>query len=172
MKEQIFAQCKEIFPSWSGLTMADFEMDDPKGFSSFTMGIRSKPAVQPVDPWAVLYRRLEGKENAILDFETEREVFLTLGDHKIAAKCHHYDRDCRIESFYSGRTLTAEDLFEAENLRKIAGELHRFHGLRPPSLPEGMFFEMLHNQWGELARHVLEDQIDLFPKTSGDCAKN
>ena len=54
----------------------DFDFDDPKGFSSFTMGIRSKKDVQPT---AVLYRRLEGKENAILDFETEKEIFLMLG---------------------------------------------------------------------------------------------
>ena len=53
----------------------EFEFDDPKGFSTFTMGIRSLKQTQP---GAVLYRQLEGKENAILDFETEKEVFLTL----------------------------------------------------------------------------------------------
>ncbi len=164
MKTQIFKQCQRLFPNWSGLTMTDFEMDDPKGFSSFTMGIRSKPSVHPLEPWAVLYRRLKGKENAILDFKTEREVFLTLAEHEIAAKCHHYDTDYRIEAFYTGRTLLEDDLFKPDNLRQIAGELHRFHQLRPASLPEGMFFEMLHTQWGEIARHVLNDQIDLFPE--------
>ena len=143
--------------------MADFDLDDPKGFSSFTMGIRSKETVQPVQPMAVLYRRLAGKENAILDFETEKAVFLTLGAHNIAAHCHHYDETCRIEAFYQGRTLESEELFEPENLRQIANELYRFHQLRPPSLPDGMFFEMLHAQWGQMARHVLEEKIGVFP---------
>ena len=84
MKNAIFEQCKSLFPSWADLPISDFELDDPKGFSSFTMGIRCK---KPVEPPAVLYRRLEGKENAILDFETEREVFLTLGANNIAARC-------------------------------------------------------------------------------------
>lgn len=164
MKKMIFAQCQKLFPDWAGLSIDDFDMDDPKGFSSFTMGIRSKASVQPVQPPAVLYRRLEGKENAILDFETEKEVFLTLGDHNIAAHCHHYDNTCRIEAFYQGRTLEAEDLFEADNLRQIANALYRFHQLSPPSLPQDMFFEMLHKQWGQLAREVLIDQIDVFPE--------
>ena len=67
MKAAIFAQCQKLFPDWAASSMADFTFDDPKGFSSFTMGIRSKKTVQPT---AVLYRRLEGKENAILDYET------------------------------------------------------------------------------------------------------
>ena len=72
MKAKIFEQCQKLFPEWAALSMADFTFDDPKGFSSFTMGIRSKKAVQPT---AVLYRHLEGKENAILDFETEKRCF-------------------------------------------------------------------------------------------------
>ncbi|MCP5075235.1 MAG: phosphotransferase [Rhodobacteraceae bacterium] len=163
MKKKIFEQCQRLFPKWAGLSVADFEMDDPKGFSSFTMGIRSKKSVQPVKPTAVLYRRLEGKENAILDFETEKEVFLTLGENNIAARCHYYDETCRIEAFYQGRTLEAEELFEPENLRKIANELYRFHQLRPASLPGELFFEMLHLKWGQIARHVLEESSDVFP---------
>ena len=85
MKATIFEQCQKLFLEWADLSIKDFIFDDPKGFSSFTMGIRSKKAVQPT---AVLYRLLEGKENAILDFETEKEVFLTLGRHSIAAHCH------------------------------------------------------------------------------------
>jgi ethanolamine kinase len=143
--------------------MADFDLDDPKGFSSFTMGIRSKKTVQPLSPMAVLYRRLAGKENAILDFETEKEVFLLLGAHDIAAHCHHYDETCRIEAFYQGRTLQAEELFEPENLRKIANELYRFHQLSPPNLPDNIFFEMLHTQWGRIAERVIEKNIEVFP---------
>jgi len=124
------------------------------------MGIRS---TMPVQPTAVLYRRLEGKANAILDFETEKEVFLTLGAHDIAAHCHHYDKTCRIEAFYQGSTLKADDLFEPVNLRQIANQLYRFHQLTPPSLPQQMFFEMLHNKWGQLAKQVLEKEIDNFP---------
>ena len=67
MKAKIFKQCQKLFPEWANLTVEDFTFDDPKGFSSFTMGIRSKKVVQPN---AILYRQLEGKENAILDFET------------------------------------------------------------------------------------------------------
>ena len=163
MKARIFEQCQRLFPEWADLSIADFELDDPKGFSSFTMGIRANNAVLPRHPPAVLYRRLAGKENAILDFETEREVFLLLGAENIAAHCHHYDKTCRIEAFYSGRTLQAEDLFDPENLRKIADELYRFHQLSPPNLPGKMFFEMLHAQWGQIAKTVLQEQIGLFP---------
>lgn len=163
MKAKIFEQCQKLFPQWDNLKQTDFDMDDPKGFSSFTMGIRSKETVQPLKPLTVLYRRLEGKENAILDFETEKEVFLTLGAHNIAAHCHHYDDSCRVEAFYQGRTLEAEDLFEPENLRGIANELYRFHQLSPQGLPSTPFFEMLHAQWGQLARHVLNEKIDIFP---------
>jgi len=160
MKANIFRQCQELFPEWAALHITDFEFDDPKGFSSFTMGIRSK---NPARPEAVLYRRLEGKENAILDFETEKEVFLTLGAHDIAAHCHYYDNTCRIESFYQGRTLLAEDLFEQENLRQIANQLYRFHQLMPPGLPQQLFFELLHNKWGQLAKRVLEEESAVFP---------
>ncbi len=160
MEAEILEQCQELFPQWAALAMDDFTFDAPKGFSSFTMGIRSKKAVQPP---AVLYRRLEGKENAILDFETEKEVFLTLGAHDIAARCHYYGATCRIEAFYQGRTLRAKELFEPENLRKIARELYRFHQLRPPSLPPRMFFDLLCEKWGHLAKHVLEDKFEAFP---------
>lgn len=160
MKKEIFKQCQTLFPEWVDLSIEDFDFDEPKGFSSFTMGIRSKKTVQPM---AVLYRQLEGKENAILDFETEKEVFLLLGEHKIAAECHYYDEVCRIEAFYQGRTLQAEELFEPENLKKIADELYRFHQLMPTSLPNKIFFELLHNKWGQIAKHVLEEKIDIFP---------
>jgi thiamine kinase-like enzyme len=160
MKANIFEQCQKLFPEWADSSMADFTFDDPKGFSSFTMGIRSKKAVQPT---AVLYRRLEGKENAILDYETEKEIFLLLGEHNIAAHCHYYDETCRIEAFYQGRTLQAKELFDPENLRKIGNELYRFHQLKPSSLPQDIFFELLHNKWGPMAKYVLEEKIDVFP---------
>ena len=119
IRETVLGRCQEAIPSWRHLTTADFDFDDPKGFSSFTIGVRSH---QPIDPPAVLYRQLLGKENAILDFETEREVFLLLGDAEIAARCLHYDEDCRIEEFYNGRTLTAEDVFDPELQRGVANE--------------------------------------------------
>ncbi len=160
MKANIFRQCQKLFPEWADYSLVDFTFDDPKGFSSFTMGIRAKKKVEPT---AVLYRRLEGKENAILDFETEKDVFLTLGAHNIAAHCYYYDENDRIEAFYRGRTLEAEELFEPENLRGIANELYRFHQLKPASLPKVGFFEMVHNKWGQMARFVLEEMIDRFP---------
>ena len=55
MHAEIFKQCQQLFPEWVALTMEDFEFDDPKGFSSFTMGIRCN---KPAHPAAVLYRRL------------------------------------------------------------------------------------------------------------------
>ena len=124
------------------------------------MGVRSSKAVQPA---AILYRQLEGKNNAILDFETEKDVFLTLGEHNIAAHCHYYDKSCRIESFYQGRTLRAEELFDTDNLRQIANQLYRFHQLRPSSLPTEIFFQLLHDKWGSIARQVLEQKISIFP---------
>jgi thiamine kinase-like enzyme len=160
MKDKIFEQCQALFPGWAGLSSADFEFDDPKGFSSFTMGIRCRVAA---DPPAVLYRRLAGKENAILDFATEKNVFLALGEQRIAAHCHYYDESCRIETFYRGRSLDADDLFEPENLRQIADQLYRLHQLRPAGLPRQGFFELLHDKWGRLARRVLEQEIASFP---------
>jgi hypothetical protein len=159
-KTSIFRQCQVLFPDWARLSVGDFEFDDPKGFSSFTMGVRCQ---QPAEPPAVLYRRLEGKENAILDFETEKEVFLTLGSQGIAAHCHHYDDTCRIESFYHGRTLAAGDLFEPDHLRQIANQLYRFHQIRPAGLPRQGFFELLHEKWGRLAKAVIEDHSAGFP---------
>ena len=160
MKESIFEQCQALFPQWATLAIDDFEFDDPKGFSSFTMGIRARV---PAEPAAVLYRRLEGKENAILDFETEKNVFLTLARQGIAAHCHYYDEGCRIEAFYSGRSLLAEDLFETDNLRQIANQLYRLHQLRPVGLPEQGFFELMQDKWGRIAKRVLEQQISSFP---------
>ncbi|MDC1288305.1 phosphotransferase [Gammaproteobacteria bacterium] len=160
MQQRIFAQCQALFPDWMERSSEDFEFDDPRGFSSFTMGIRAQVAVTPA---AVLYRRLAGKENAILDFATEKNVFLTLGDSGIAARCHHYDEDCRIEAFYRGRSLNADDLFDPQNLRQIADQLYRLHQLTPVGLPQQGFFELLHDKWGRIARRVLEEEIASFP---------
>jgi len=160
MKAGIFRRCQKMIPGWDELSMAEFEFDDPKGFSSFTMGVRCKI---PVSPAAVLYRQLEGKENAVLDFETEKEVFLTLGANDIAADCLYYGKTCRIEAFYQGRTLNIEDLFEPENLRQIANQLYRFHQLRPANLPQQGFFELMRNKWSPLARQVLEQEMGSFP---------
>lgn len=161
MQATALARCQEVFPGWRGLGLDDFDFADPKGFSSFTMGIRARPA--GIDPPAVLYRHLAGKENAILDFDSERAVFLLLGSHEIAAHCHHYDDTCRIEEFYEGRTLTADEVFDPEIQEGIAAELWRFHQLDPAGLPEATFFELLHDQWGEMARTILTDRRHEFP---------
>jgi len=160
MQQRIFAQCQTLFPEWAALSSGDFEFDDPKGFSSFTMGIRAQVEVSPA---AVLYRRLAGKENAILDFATEKNVFLTLGAAGIAADCHYYDENCRIEAFYQGRSLSAADLFDPQNLRQIADQLYRLHQVKPEGLPQQGFFELLHDKWGRIARRVLEEEIASFP---------
>ena len=149
-----------MISEWRDLSDDDFDWEAPKGFSSFTMAIRAK---RPVEPPAVLYRSLAGKDNAILDFETEKEVFLLLGEHRLAARTYHYDDDCRIEEYYAGRTLTPEDLTDPEVLKGIAVELHRLHQLRPGRLPEPGFFELLHAKWSKLGRTVLVDRRDQFP---------
>ena len=133
MKDAVLERCQRLFPAWRGLTTADFDFDDPKGFSSFTMGVRCRRSVEPS---AVLYRHLAGKENAILDFATERDTFLLLGDHDVAAHCYFYDDTCRIEEFYRGRTLTPEDLRVPDVLRKIADELFGLHQLEPDNPPD------------------------------------
>ncbi len=48
-----------------------------------------------------------------------------------------------------------EELFDPENLCEIANELYRFHQLKPSSLPQEIFFELLHNKWGPMAKYVL-----------------
>jgi thiamine kinase-like enzyme len=156
----VLDRCKTVFPEWHSLSVDDFDFAEPKGFSSFTMGIR---CLVDVEPPAVLYRGLEGKENAILDFASERDVFLLLGEHQIAARCLHYDEKHRIEEFYEGRTLTPADLTDSDVLKGIAGELYRFHRLEPDIIPEQSFFELLHDKWGRLGRSVLNEQRHLFP---------
>ncbi len=159
-RRDVFERCQRAVPSWRNLSIADFDFDDPKGFSSFTMGVRARV---DVDPPAVLYRHLDGKENAILDAATERSTFLLLGEHEIAARCLHYDDVFRIEAFHNGRTLTADDVFDPAVQRGIADELYRLHQLEPLGLPAPTFFELLHEQWGDLARSVLVDQRASFP---------
>ena len=77
MKKMIFKQCQAVFPEWKKCSIDDFTIEDPKGFSSFTLSIRCQK--KEIKPSAILYRRLEGKENPILDFENEKEIFLLLG---------------------------------------------------------------------------------------------
>ncbi len=160
MRDEVFARCRDALPGWAHLSIEDVTFDAPKGFSSFTLTIR---AVPEADPPAVFYRRLEGKENAILDPDVERDVFLMLGDAGIAARCFQYDPRYRLEACYDGRTLRAEDLSDPGTLAKIAAQLHRFHRLAPEGLPADGFFSLLHRKWGRLARAVLEEQLDRFP---------
>ena len=161
IKSEALETCQKVFPGWRQLTTDEFDFDDPKGFSSFTMAIRSRD--KTLDPPAVLYRHLDGKENAILDFAAEKRVFLLLGEHRIAAHCHHYDDDCRVEEFYDGRTLVADDVFDPAIQKGIADELWRFHHLDPTGLPEPTFFDLLHEKWGGMARTILTDRRHEFP---------
>ena len=160
LKNKVFKKCQGIFPAWRDVSIDRFEFDPPKGFSTFTMGVR---ALDPIEPPAVLYRHLEGKENAILDYGTEKSLFLKLGEESIAAHCHHYDDTCRIESFYPGRTLAAEDVYDHATLRKIGEQLHRFHQLKPENLPSETFFELLHRKWGEQAKEIVVNKRHVFP---------
>lgn len=161
MKDEIFARCREALPGWAHLSVDDVTFDAPKGFSSFTLTLRAK---KPADPPAIFYRRLEGKENAILPPALEREVFLLLGEHGIAARCPRYEERFRLETCYDGRTLTRDDLFDLDVLRGIADQLHRLHRLEPRGLPQDDFFTLLHRKWGPLADRVLTEQLDVFPE--------
>jgi len=161
-KTKIFSQCQDIFPEWEALCIEDVHFTAPKGFSSVTTAIQVQE--KEVEPRAIFYRQLEGKENAILDFQAEKEVFLLLSENEIAAPCHGYEEDFRLEGFYQGRSLVPEDLWELDNLKKIANELHRFHQLKPAQLPEKDFFTLLHEKWGKLARKVLVEQRQVFPE--------
>jgi thiamine kinase-like enzyme len=166
MQRSALSTCQEVFPEWQGLSLDDFDFADPKGFSSFTMAIRAHD--RTLTPPAVLYRHLEGKENAILDFEAEKAVFLLLGEHRIAAHCHHYGDDCRIEEFYDGRTLAAPDVFDPAIQKGIADELWRFHHLDTRlldagGLPQETFFDLLHEKWGAMAATILTERRHEFP---------
>jgi len=163
VRPQILEKCQDALPGWRGLTVDEFQFADPKGFSSFTMGIQARGGGD-VEPPAVLYRHLEGKENAILDPAIEREVFLLLGDNGIAARCLHYDEVCRIEEFYVGRTLSADDVYHPVVQRGVAERLHRFHQLDPQGLPEASFFELLFEKWGALVERVLISDRNEFPE--------
>jgi thiamine kinase-like enzyme len=158
--EKIFNQCRSIFPEWEGVPIERFRFADPKGFSTVTMAIESS---EPITPRAVFYRQLEGKNNAICDPSTEKNVFLELGRAGIAAHCYHYDSQYRIEEFYKGRTLKSEDVFEAKNLQKIAAQLHKLHRLKPKGLPRKTYFELIQEKWKSLAHHSLVTKRHLFP---------
>lgn len=159
MQQRVLDHCRAVLPGWTDLSVDDVDFDDPKGFSSFTMGV--KPRV-PVDPPAVFYRRLAGKENAILDHQAEKRVFLTLGGAHIAAPCLAYHDNYRIEAYYRGRTLRPDELCEEDVLRQIAQQLHRLHQTRPVDLPRQSFFGLLRARWGPLAEAVLA-QKHRFP---------
>ena len=172
MHDLVLQRCQAVFPEWRDLTAADFEFDEPKGFSSFTMGVRvASGEAGSVSPPAVLYRQLEGKDNAILDYATERDTFLLLGEAEVAAHCHHYEETHRLEEFYVGRTLTAEDVFDPDVQRKIADALFRLHQLEPANLPKETFFELLFHKWGAMAKSVLVEHRPEFPTDEQDlCA--
>ncbi len=161
MHDEILDLCRNALPGWRELGAGDLSVEAPKGFSSYTLTIRANGSV---DPPAIFYRRLEGKENAILEPALEREVFLLLGDEGIAARCYGYEADYRLEAFYPGRTLRADDLHDPDVLAGLAARLHRFHRLRPERLPEDDFFTLLHRKWGRLAQRVLTEQLDRFPE--------
>ncbi len=162
VRSEVLARCQAVLPDWQGRTVDEFDFADPKGFSSFTMGIQACDGVT-VDPPAVLYRHLDGKENAILDSAEERRVFLMLGDNGIAARCLHYDDTCRIEEYYPGRTLTADDVYDPNIQQGVAAELHRFHRLDTTELPETTFFPLLFQRWAPLAERVLIEERNTFP---------
>ncbi len=94
---QALSRCQAVLEAWRGLGIEDFSFAEPKGFSSFTMGIRCNR--EGLEPRAALYRHLATKDNAILNFDNEKAVFLALSEAGIAPQCYAYDTTCRIEAF-------------------------------------------------------------------------
>ena len=160
IQQKVLNRCQSHFPDWRNLDIEDVKFGDPKGFSSYTMSVEPTPTLIPR---AVFYRKLENKENAILDFETEKSTYLLLANHNISAPCFHYSRKYRLESFYKGQTLNASDLTKPQVLKKIADQLFLLHQLSPKNLPTDDFFSLVFVKWGKLARQVLENEIDRFP---------
>ena len=109
LRADVFARCQAAVPAWRDVDLADVDFVPPKGFSSFTMGVHV--AVE-VEPRAVLYRHLDGKENAILYGENERAVFLSLGDAGIAPRCLAYEADHRIETNTELRPGNSNEVIE------------------------------------------------------------
>lgn len=54
-------------------------------------------------------------------------------------------------------------MFEPQNLRQIAGQLHRLHRLKPAGLPQQGLFELIRDKWGSMAKQVLERETQAFP---------
>ena len=160
MRESVFEQCQAALPGWRDLAIDDVEFDPPKGFSSFTMGVR---AARDVDPPAVLYRRLAGKENAILDFEAERETFLLLGRARHRRPLPPLRRRLPDRGVLPRPDADRRRRVRPRHPARHRRQLYRFHQLRPERLPEATFFELLHERWGELARTVLVDRRGEFP---------
>jgi hypothetical protein len=137
----------------------DFEWKQLKGLSSFTMVIR---CLRDKEQRAVLCRRLEGNENAILHFDAERQTFLFLGDHHIADRCLRYDDVCRIEEFYDGPTSSPltwmTRMSSMGPSRAVPVTTNRTYRTSRPDLLRPSPRHM-----GSLARRVLEDQRDLSP---------
>lgn len=155
----VLERCRTAFTAWRTVRDDRFSFAPPKGFSTFTMAVECR---DPAEPPAVLYRHLEGKENAILDAADERRIYELLSDEGVAAQCLAYESTHRIEAFYRGRTLTRHDLRDHTVLQKIGAQLARLHALSP-SLPDEMFFARLRRRWGPLARETLTTHRHVFP---------
>ena len=55
VEQMALEKCQSVLAGWRDRTVDDFEFDPPKGFSSFTMGIRARrPREDGIDPPAVL----------------------------------------------------------------------------------------------------------------------
>lgn len=159
MQQSVLEDCQSALAGWRDATLDAFTFADPKGFSTFTMAVRASGGR---DPAGIMYRRLAGKENAILGPEAERAVYMTLSDAGVAARCHHYASGFRLEELYEGRTLTRHDLTDDATLSRIGEQLARLHALKPSGLPQEGFFELLHRKWGPMASRLLTEHRDRF----------
>lgn len=155
----VLRRCRESVPAWADLSDDDFETTPPRGFSSFTMVVRCRRAVEP---HALLYRHLADKPNALLPHDEERRIYEALVRAGVAAPCVAYERDYRLEAFYEGRSLRADDLEDHDILAAIGEQLARLHAAAPPVDAEP-HFARLHRVWRSAARAVLVDHRCDFP---------
>lgn len=157
-EHEVLRRCQDAVPAWRGLGHDDFEFSPPRGFSSFTMAVRCRAAVEPP---AVLYRALDHKPNALLGHQMERGVYEALDAAGVAAPLIAYADDHRIETFFEGESLVRQDLADHAVLAQIGERLATLHSVEA-NVPSRPFFELAHATWGPVAQDVLTRQRGVF----------
>jgi hypothetical protein len=156
----IFKKCRQYFPSWQGLSIDDFTFDPPKGFSSFTMGIRAnQPSIRPLFSIAAW----RAKKTPSLILRRKKRFFLPLGSTTSPRIVTSTSGNFGWRLFITAVPCKQQNCSNRKSCRKSRVELYRFHQLSPPELPQTLFWDLLFAKWGALAQVVLEEQLAAFP---------